>query len=73
MTWDELRAIHPSIPESSAGYSQHANGGGWVADSAIVAPSAYVSPKAFVGEHCVVGADCRLVEHCVVGADCRHG
>ena len=73
LTWDELRAIHPSIPESSAGYSQHLNGGGWVADSARVHVTAWIPPSSVVGEHCVVGKHCRLGSDCSLGVDCSLG
>ena len=48
MTWDELRLIHPWLPETSEGWHQHPNGKGWVQDTARVADSAQVSGNAQV-------------------------
>ena len=48
MTWDEIKKLHPWLPESSEGWHQHANGGGWVRD-AVKVPDAVV-----VGEHALI-------------------
>ena len=48
LTWAELRKRYPILPESSVGWQQHPNGGGWVHEDARVAERVYV------GEHAVV-------------------
>jgi len=51
MNWDEARAYHEdriSLPKSSDGFHQHANGGGWVSDKASVDAKSYIGERAIV-------------------------
>ncbi len=48
MDWNELRKRHPYLPETSDGYHQHANGGGWVIDTVTVSDDTMVGERALV-------------------------
>ena len=48
MTWDEIKKLHPWLPESSEGWHQHANGGGWVRDSVKVPDAVVVGERALI-------------------------
>jgi len=48
VNWKHMRSVYPWLPETSDGWHQHSNGGGWVQDTALVEPSAYVGPNALV-------------------------
>ena len=52
--WNELRKIHPGLPEKSEGYHRHEYGGGWVSDDSEV------STDSFVGGDCVVDGGSKL-------------
>ena len=62
MNWSELRKHHPGLPESSDGYHQHANGGGWVADSASVDTTAYIGDEASVCDEARVFGKARVCD-----------
>jgi len=55
MTWSEIRQLHPWLPESSEGWHQHANGGGWVRDGVDVPHNIVVGPKAVIGGGTILG------------------
>jgi hypothetical protein len=48
MTWEQIRKLHPDLPESSEGWHQHSNGGGWVHESAVIE-----NDSIFIGERVV--------------------
>ena len=48
MTWDEIKKLHPWLPESSEGWHQHANGGGWVRDAVKVPDAVVVGERALI-------------------------
>lgn len=57
--------------QQSGGYSKgsghiHANGGGWVADSASVADSVYVGPDAMVLGNATLTGNVRVEDHAIV-------
>jgi len=60
MNWDALRMIHLWLPESSDGWHQHPNGGGWVQDTATVANTV------LVGEHALVYGEARVYGEALV-------
>lgn len=60
MTWNELRKLHPWLPEKSDGYHQHRFGGGWVSDDSEVSPDSYVCWD------CVVTAASRVTDRSYV-------
>lgn len=49
MTWDEIRKLHPDLPESSEGWHQHPNGGGWVNKNAVIH-----NDRIYIGERAVI-------------------
>lgn len=60
--------------QQSGGYSKgkghaHANGGGWVANSARVADSVYVGPDAMVLGSANISGNVRITDHAVVAGD----
>ena len=60
--------------QQSGGYSKgsghiHANGGGWVANSARVADSVYVGPDAMVLGNANLSGNVRILDHAVVAGD----
>ena len=60
MKWEEFRVIHPHLPESSDGFHQHANGGGWVKDTAEVEGDAYVDERSLVYGNARVYGDAQV-------------
>ena len=62
MTWNELREKWPDIPETSAGWHQHTNGG-WVSDDCTVDSASHISDS--IVEACSVVTGSR-VEACSV-------
>ena len=73
MNWSELKATYPWLPKSAKGWHQHANGGGWVCDTADVAPSAYVGSEALVYGEAWVGGGARVCGKARVGGEARVG
>ena len=69
----ELRLSGADV-QQSGGYSKgkghaHANGGGWVADSAHVDDSVYVGPDAMVLGNADVSGNVRITDYAVVAGD----
>ncbi|MBR3418671.1 MAG: N-acetylglucosamine-1-phosphate uridyltransferase [Oscillospiraceae bacterium] len=69
----EIRLTGASV-QQSGGYQKgnghiHANGGGWVADTAKVSDSAYVGPEAMVLGNAKVSGEARITDHAVVAGD----
>jgi|GEM_PF-799072 len=52
--------VDPAVEDVIEGGHRHANGGGWVEDTATVDPAAYVAPGAVVRGDAVVGPGVRL-------------
>ena len=50
---------------------QHANGGGWVADTAKVYPTAFVGPDAKVYGYAIVFEDARIFEKALVAGEAK--
>ena len=61
----------PAAPQTGRVGKLHANGGGWVDDSARVDPSVYVAPGAMVLERAVVSGQARIEDFALVTADAR--
>ncbi|MFA7121241.1 MAG: hypothetical protein WC277_07150 [Bacilli bacterium] len=55
MTWDEIKKLHPWLPESSEGWHQHANGGGWVRDAVKVPDAVVVGERALIEGGAICG------------------
>jgi hypothetical protein len=56
LTWEEIRKVHPWLPESSEGWHQHPKGGGWVHEDASVSEGSFIGERALVyGEAQVCG------------------
>ena len=47
-TWEEVREVHQWLPQSSDGWHQHSNGGGWIQNTATVHGAALVCGSALV-------------------------
>lgn len=56
-----------SSPKLDAGFHRHENGGGKVADSALVEPSVYVGPNAIVSGSAKVAGSVRIEDFALVG------
>ena len=67
----EFTLTGAEVPQQAQSYSRgaghvHANGGGWVADSASVADSVYVAPGAMVLGTAKVSGNVRIEDHAIV-------
>jgi len=60
--WQRMRIQCPWLPETSDGWHQHSNGGGWVQDTALVEPSSYVGPNALVFDSARVLENARVCD-----------
>ena len=54
MEWTELVKIFNDLPETSVGWHQHSNGGGWVEDSCSVDATSYIHEQSVVRNYSIV-------------------
>jgi len=69
LSWDEIRKIHPLLPNESFGWHVHTSGGGWVQGTTKIGADCFVANTAIVKGYAQLSNRARVLDQSVVSGN----